>query len=86
MHPGIKSKSAITPAPASQGINILQKLSFILELACIFKTGAVLQSRNVAAEYTRSGSGHTAHEHILVVTFILGLHKPILPRLHQVIF
>ena len=75
MHPGIKSKSAITPAPTSQGINILQKLSLILEFARIFKAGAVLQSRNVAAEHAGPASWHTAHEHILAIPYLFLVHS-----------
>ena len=64
MRTRIESEFARTAVDLGNGVNILQKLTLVLDYAGAFKAGAVLQSRNVATKQTSSASMQTTNEHI----------------------
>src|SRR5205823_14500802 len=67
MRAWIKAKSASTAKIGRDRVNILEKLSFILERPSILEAGAVLQSGNIATEHAGATPRQTTHEDIFVV-------------------
>ena len=76
----IESELPRTAVLKREWVNILQLLAFddINRSRSILETGAAFQPGNIAAEDGGSASLQTAHEHILVVTFIVARHNRIL--------